>query len=146
MTAMRLPPHTPEQATTSEPPLGILLVDDHPLFAEGVAIVLDAEPRFEIVGTATDGREGVKLAAALHPHIVLMDLSMPVMDGFEATALLRATCPDAAVVILSGSDAPADVERAYLNGASAYVRKDRILDLPDCLRSLASSLVAATES
>lgn len=145
MTAMTLPPPAPEEQI-AEPPLRILLVDDQPCFAEGVAIVLGIEPGLEIVGVAHDGRTGVELAIALRPEIVLMDVSMPVMDGFEATRLLRARSPRTLVVMLSGSDAPEDVERAFRCGAGAYCTKDRLGELADCLRSLGRTLPVKARS
>jgi DNA-binding NarL/FixJ family response regulator len=104
----------------------VLIVDDHTLFAEAVQAVLSLDPRIEVVGTAKDGAEGVELAAALAPDVVLMDISMPVLDGFEATEQIAAAAPGARVLVLSGSNASDDVDRARRAGAVAYATKDRI--------------------
>jgi DNA-binding NarL/FixJ family response regulator len=104
----------------------VLIVDDHTLFAEAVQAVLSLDPRIEVVGTAKDGAEGVALAAALAPDVVLMDISMPVLDGFEATEQMAAAAPGARVLVLSGSNASDDVDRARRAGAVAYATKDRI--------------------
>jgi len=104
----------------------VLIVDDHTLFAEAVQAVLSLDPRIEVVGTAKDGAEGVALAAALAPDVVLMDISMPVLDGFEATEQIAAAAPGARVLVLSGSNASDDVDRARRAGAVAYATKDRI--------------------
>jgi DNA-binding NarL/FixJ family response regulator len=104
----------------------VLIVDDHTLFAEAVQAVLSLDPRIEVVGTAKDGAEGVELAATLAPDVVLMDISMPVLDGFEATEQIAAAAPGARVLVLSGSNASDDVDRARRAGAVAYATKDRI--------------------
>jgi DNA-binding NarL/FixJ family response regulator len=80
-----------------------------------------------VVARAPDGKAAAELAAALRPDVVLMDLSMPHMNGFEATEKILADLPATAVVVLTGSDDPADHERARTAGAAGYVTKDRIL-------------------
>jgi DNA-binding NarL/FixJ family response regulator len=79
-----------------------------------------------VVARAPDGKAAAELAAALRPDVVLMDLSMPHMNGFEATEKILADSP-ATAVVLTGSDDPADHERARTAGAAGYVTKDRIL-------------------
>ena len=101
----------------------LLIADDYPLLAEAIAAALGADPRIEVVGRAGDGARAVELASALRPDVVLMDLDMPVLDGIEATRRLRATVPDAAVVVLTASSAPADEQRARAAGAVDYVLK-----------------------
>jgi DNA-binding NarL/FixJ family response regulator len=85
------------------------------------------------VGQASDGSEAVELARTLAPDVVLMDVSMPVLDGFEATREIRAANADTYVLMLTGSNSRDDVDRSRDAGASGYVTKDRI----------ASELVAA---
>ena len=114
-------------------PLRVLIADDHRLFAEALEAILDADDRIEVVGQASDGSEAVKLARRLGPDLVLMDVSMPVLDGFEATREIRAERADTRVLMLTGSNSRADVDRSREAGASGYVTKDRI----------ASELVAA---
>ena len=117
----------------------VLIADDHPLFAEAVEATLATEPRFEVVGVARDGREAVELAQVLRPDVTLMDIAMPVMDGFEATRRLRELDEGACVVMLTGSNSRGDVNRARRAGAAGYVTKDRIaLELVDAIREVIS--------
>lgn len=104
----------------------VLIVDDHTLFAEALQAVLSMDRRIEVVGTAKDGAEGVALAAELDPDVVLMDISMPVLDGIEATERMSSAAPRARVLVLSGSNAADDIDRARRAGAVAYATKDRI--------------------
>ena len=106
-------------------PVRVLVADDHLLFTEALAAILAGDDRVEIVGQAGDGREAVELARSLEPDVVLMDVSMPVLDGFEATREIRAA-GDARVLMLTGSNSRADVDRSREVGASGYVTKDRI--------------------
>ena len=114
-------------------PLRVLIADDHRLFAEALEAILATDERIEVVGQAGDGGEAVELARRLGPDVVLMDVSMPVLDGFEATREIRAVSGDTRVLMLTGSNSRADVDRSREAGASGYVTKDRI----------ASELVAA---
>ncbi|TML84651.1 MAG: response regulator transcription factor [Actinobacteria bacterium] len=104
----------------------VLIADDHRLFAEALQAILDADDRIDVVGHAGDGREAVQLAAQLQPDIVLMDISMPVMDGIEAAREIRSSNGGASVLMLTGSNSRADVDRARQAGAAGYVTKDRI--------------------
>jgi len=122
----------PDRAETPEP-LRVLIADDHRLFAEVLDSILSADERIEVVGRASDGSEAVELARRLEPDVVLMDVSMPVLDGFEATREIRAASEGVRVLMLTGSTSRDDVDRSRKAGASGYVTKDRI----------ASELVAA---
>ena len=104
----------------------VLIADDQLLFAEALEAVLAMDDRIEIVGRAADGSEAIELARTHRPDVVLMDLSMPVLDGFEATRTIREELTDTRVVVLSGSAAAADVARARDAGAAAYMTKDQI--------------------
>jgi DNA-binding NarL/FixJ family response regulator len=120
-----VPPGSPQM------PLRVLLVDDDPVFRELLAFVLRADVGAEIVGSAADGAKGVQLADELRPDIVVMDLLMPRMNGFEATKRIAATVPDARVLVVSSSTDPKDVERAGKAGAAGYLPKDRaVAELP----------------
>jgi two-component system nitrate/nitrite response regulator NarL len=114
------------KASTMETTIDVLIADDHSLFAEALEAILGTDTRFKVVGLARDGREAVKLASQLEPDVVLMDISMPVMDGFEATRRLRDQNAEACVLMLTGSNARVDVDKARSAGASGYVTKDRI--------------------
>ncbi len=111
---------------TQPTPVQVLIADDHRLFAEALQAILAADERVEVVGTASDGGEAVELALRLRPDVVLMDVSMPVLDGFEATREIRAGGDDVRVMMLTGSNSRADVQRSREAGAAGYVTKDRI--------------------
>jgi DNA-binding NarL/FixJ family response regulator len=111
----------------STSPLTLLIVDDNELFVSALEGLLGNDASVRVVARAPDGKAGTELAAALQPDVVLMDLSMPLMDGFEATEKILAYSPGTSVVVLTGSDDPADQERAHTAGAAGYVTKDRIL-------------------
>jgi DNA-binding NarL/FixJ family response regulator len=107
-------------------PVRVLIADDHRLFAEALEAILTADDRIEVVGQASDGGEAVELARSLGPDVVLMDVSMPVLDGFEATREIRSASDEVSVLMLTGSNSRADVDRSREAGASGYVTKDRI--------------------
>jgi DNA-binding NarL/FixJ family response regulator len=107
-------------------PVRVLIADDHRLFAEALEAILTTDERIEVVGQASDGEEAVELARELGPDVVLMDVSMPVLDGFEATREIRSESDDVRVLMLTGSNSRADVDRSREAGASGYVTKDRI--------------------
>ena len=108
------------------PPIRVLIADDHRLFAEALEAVLATEERIEVVGRAADGNEAVELARRLTPDVVALDISMPVKDGFEAAAELEQLDRPPAVLMLTGSNAPEDVDRARRVGAKGYITKDSI--------------------
>lgn len=117
----------------------VLVVDDEPLFMEMVAALLGAEEGVDIVGAATNGEEGVRLARALAPDVIVMDISMPVMDGINATREIRKDNPNARILILTGGSSVAEVDKARKAGAGAYLTKDRIAnELVAEIRSLAA--------
>jgi DNA-binding NarL/FixJ family response regulator len=115
-----------DPAARVEQPIRILIVDDHRLFAEALEAILAAESTIEVVGRARNGAEALEMTLDLVPDVVLMDISMPVMDGVEATRRIREARPDACVLMLTGSNAVADVDRSRDAGAAGYVTKDRI--------------------
>jgi DNA-binding NarL/FixJ family response regulator len=117
-------------------PLAVLLVDDDPVFRELLAYVLRTEGA-EIVAHASDGAEAVELAGELRPDVVVMDLRMPRMDGFEATQRIAAKVQGTRVLVVSSSSEREDVERALEAGAAGYVPKDRaVAELPEALERL----------
>jgi DNA-binding NarL/FixJ family response regulator len=113
-----------QEATTK--PVRVLIADDHRLFAEALEAVLSTEQRIEVVGRAADGEEAVELARRLEPDVVALDISMPVMDGFEAAIQLEQLERPPAVLMLTGSNAPEDVDRARRVGVKGYITKDAI--------------------
>jgi DNA-binding NarL/FixJ family response regulator len=108
-------------------PIRILVVDDDPQFRQLVKLVLRKVADFEIVSEAPDGRTGVEQAGELRPDVVLLDLMMPGMDGFEALPLLRAAHPGASVIVLTALDAD-EAEEGVLFGAAGFVEKRYIAE------------------
>lgn len=116
----------------------VLIADDHRLFAEALEAILAADDRIEIAGHARHGREALSLYESIQPDIVLMDIAMPVMDGLEATRKIREVDPSACILMLTGSNAREDVDRARRAGAAGYVTKDRIAaELVDAILEVA---------
>lgn len=101
----------------------VLVVDDHPVFREGLAASLSAFPDLEVVGRAADGPEAVEMAAATEPDVVLMDLNLPSMSGVEATALTCALPDPPAVLVVTMVDDDDTVFAAMRAGACGYVLK-----------------------
>jgi two-component system, NarL family, response regulator DegU len=101
----------------------LLLVDDHRMLREGLRRSME-QYGFDIVGEGADGEEGVRLAQALRPDVVLMDVTMPVLDGVEAARQIRQTCPDTQVVMLTMHADREVLARAIRVGAAGYLVKD----------------------
>jgi DNA-binding NarL/FixJ family response regulator len=102
----------------------VLLVDDHPLVRAGLISLLATAPDIEVVGEAADGQEAIELYTSTEPDVVLMDLSMPVMDGIAATRALHSNHSNARVVVLTSFSDVARVREAIAAGAAGYVLKD----------------------
>jgi DNA-binding NarL/FixJ family response regulator len=125
-----------------------LIADDHRLFAESLMAVLSEDERLDVVGIAEDGQQAIDLATELQPDVILMDLKMPVLDGFEATRRIREAGLDMQILILTGTDQAIGSEDAAAAGASGYLRKEQsVADLKDVfleVASLAAILGAST--
>lgn len=102
----------------------VLICDDHTLFREGMKAILEQEPSIEVVGEAGDGREAVAMARQLNPDIVLLDISMPDLSGFEAASRIRQSSKKAKVVVLTMYEEEETIVRCLNAGASGYVLKD----------------------
>ena len=113
-------------AAGSDSSVRVLIADDHGLFAEALEAILSADGRIEVAGRAHDGQQAIEMAMRLRPDVVLMDISMPVLDGIEATRLIRELIPAPNVLMLTGSNSRYDVDRSREAGAAGYVTKDRI--------------------
>ncbi len=116
-------------------PLRLLLVDDHRMLREGLRRSMELYG-FDVVAEGSDGEEGVRLAQALRPDVVLMDVSMPVLDGVEATRRIRQTCPDTQVVMLTMHADKDVLAKAIRCGAAGYLVKDCSTDeVADAVRA-----------
>lgn len=104
--------------------VSILVVDDHAIIRKGLTDLFDARTDFEVVGTAPDGDEAVRQAAQSQPDVVLMDLSMPGIDGVEATRQLLEASPNSKVVILTSFTEADRITAAVRAGAVGYLLKD----------------------
>lgn len=102
----------------------VLIVDDHPMVAEGIQSILESYDDIEIAGCLTSGQEAVEQAPALMPDVILMDLNMPGMGGLSATEILLERMPGMRVLILSMHDSPEYISTALSHGAMGYVLKD----------------------
>jgi len=102
----------------------ILLVDDHDLFREGLASLINAQPDLEVAGQATEGLEALSLARDLRPDLIVMDIKMPVCDGLEATRLILAEWPEARILMLTVHDEDEKLFEAIKAGACGYILKN----------------------
>jgi two-component system, NarL family, nitrate/nitrite response regulator NarL len=120
----------------------ILVVDDHQMLREALVGMLELSG-FEVVGAVADGADATSLAAELAPDLVLMDLSMPVLNGLDTTRLLREVAPQAAVVMFSAFDSPELRRQAFAAGAVAFLPKgcgnDRLRATLEAAVTLAAS-------
>jgi NarL family two-component system response regulator LiaR len=110
-------------STSTERPIRVLLVDDHPVVRKGLSALVDREPGIEIVGEAENGEQAVAMLERLRPDVVLMDLEMPGIGGIEATRRISESYPDVKIVVLTSHAAEEDVFPALKAGALGYLLK-----------------------
>jgi len=101
----------------------VLLADDNAQFRSVLRRLLERDPEIDVVAEASNGAEAVQLAEALRPDVVLMDVSMPGLDGVEATYELKARCPDLTVLMLSIGNKEQEIQAGLTGGASEYLVK-----------------------
>ena len=119
--------------------ISVLLVDDHALVRRGFRRILEDEDDIVVVGEASDGREAVKLAAELHPQVIVMDCAMPEMNGLDATRQILGKHPQAMVLMLSMHPEETLVRQALDAGARGYVLKNAVdLELGAAIRRVVS--------
>jgi DNA-binding NarL/FixJ family response regulator len=102
----------------------VMIVDDHPLFRQGLRRVLEVEPDLEIVAEAADGQEAMTNARKFKPDVILMDINLPVLNGIQLTRRIKADLPDIAVIVVTAYDHEEQMLHAIRAGGSAYFPKD----------------------
>jgi two-component system, NarL family, response regulator LiaR len=120
----RLPAH----AASSRVTVRVLIANHQPIVRHGLWDVIASEPDLQLVGETDDGREAVRLARQLRPDVVLIDLSIPTVDGISATRIIRAELPNTQVIVMTGVDADTSALEAIRAGAAAYLLKDARID------------------
>lgn len=111
---------------SSSPPFRILLVDDHELIRQGVRFIFSRDPQFAICGEAANGSEAIEQVTKLNPHAVILDISMPVMNGLEAATEIRRLAPKTKIVILTMHDSPQMRSQSQNAGADAFITKSQV--------------------
>jgi two-component system, NarL family, response regulator len=122
---------------TSNNPIRILTVDDHPVLREGIAAVLGSETDIVLVAEAGNGREAIEKFRTYRPDVTLMDLQMPLMNGTDAILAIRKEFPDARIIVLTTYSGDVQAVRALKAGASGYLLKNTLRkDLAETIRSV----------
>jgi DNA-binding NarL/FixJ family response regulator len=107
-------------------PIRILIADDHEIFRRGLRSLLESHAEWEVCGEATDGQEAVEQAKELNPDVVVLDITMPRLNGLQAAQLIRNSAPRSKMVILSQHEPSLMRQAALSAGASAYVTKSEV--------------------
>ena len=116
----------------------VMIVDDHPQVRRGLAVFLELWDDFLLVGEADNGEKAVALVEKLQPHVILMDLVMPVMDGVTATRLIREKFPNIQIVVLTSTVDLEIIQKALEAGAKSYMLKNVTIDtMAQTIRSAA---------
>jgi DNA-binding NarL/FixJ family response regulator len=113
----------------------VLIADDHGVVADGLRSLVEAQADMEVIDLAVDGHEAVRRVTETRPDVVLMDIAMPVLNGTEATRIIRERCPQTRVIILSAYSDPVHVYRALQAGATGYIAKKSVAkEVVDAIR------------
>lgn len=102
----------------------VLIVDDHPVFRQGLRDVLETDPHLNIIGEAADGEVALEIVPELNPDVILMDINLPTMNGLQVTRKIKGQFPQIKVIMITGYDDAEQVFHALRAGASAYCPKD----------------------
>jgi DNA-binding NarL/FixJ family response regulator len=117
--------------------LRVLIADDHAVVRQGLCAILESRGDWEVCGEATNGEEAVQKTLKLNPDLIVLDITMPVLDGFSAARKIRATLPDVPILMLSMHDGLNVIDAARAVGAQGFVTKTEIagvlLEAVDCL-------------
>ena len=105
-------------------PVRVMIVDDHPMVAEGIEAILETYDDINVIATVSNGRDAIERADALVPDVVLLDLNMPGVTGLSATEMILERRPDMRILILSMHDSPEYISTALSHGARGYILKD----------------------
>jgi len=115
----------------------VLIADDHAVVTEGLSFVIDAQPDMSVVATCQDGREAVQQALSTSPDVVVIDHAMPLLNGTEATRLIRERCPKTRVIMLSMHSNEVHVTHALQAGATGYVvKKSAAKEVVEAIRTV----------
>jgi DNA-binding NarL/FixJ family response regulator len=118
-------------------PVSVMIVDDHPLFRQGLVSILDGEPGITVVGEASDGHEAVESFRILQPHVIVMDIQMPGMNGIDAMIAVLRDAPATRIIVLTTYEGDVHALRAMKAGAAGYMLKSRVRnDLADAIRGV----------
>lgn len=125
----------------------VLIVDDHPVFCQGLRRILESVPDIQVVGVARDGEEALSIARELMPDVILMDINLPSMNGMQVTRLIKAELPNIAVIMLTAYHDEGQVLHAIRAGASAYYPKDVTPDkLVDAIHQVSGGMYVIEEN
>ena len=114
-------------------PMRLLIADDHEIVRSGLRTVLETQPGWTVVAEASDGRDAVAKAKQFRPHVAVMDISMPVMNGLEAARQIIEDVPDTKILVLSVHDSDSLIQNVLKIGAHGYLLKsDATRDLVSC--------------
>jgi len=117
--------------------ISVLLVDDHNIVRQGLKALLTCEPDIHVVAEAQTGREAVQIAGKIHPEVVIMDLAMPLLNGWEATRQILKVAPSAKILVLSTYEGIVHVQQAIASGAAAYlIKQTAASDLVKAIREV----------